>query len=138
MDIESTINRLVRQCGTSDPFAICEARNILIIERPLGSICGFHQYALRQHIIYLNDGLDEHWRRFTCAHELGHVILHPRVSTPFLLKNTLYSVGRIERQANRFAALLLSYGAEPVDGLTVAEACAAYGIPVKFRDAMLA
>lgn len=39
-------------------------------------------------------------QRFICAHELGHLILHP-------IKNTLYSVSKIEVEANIFAVELL-------------------------------
>ncbi|MCS4471141.1 ImmA/IrrE family metallo-endopeptidase [Clostridium botulinum] len=44
---------------------------------------------------------------FTCAHELGHAIHHPNANTPFLVNNTFYSVNKLERQANMFAASLL-------------------------------
>ena len=43
----------------------------------------------------------------TCAHELGHSILHPNVNPPFLRKHTLFSIDKIERQANAFAVELL-------------------------------
>ena len=44
---------------------------------------------------------------FTIAHELGHAVLHPKANTPFLRDNTLFSVSRLEREANCFAAELL-------------------------------
>ena len=44
---------------------------------------------------------------FTCAHELGHALLHPNVSTPFLRRNTLFSVDRLEKEANKFAVELM-------------------------------
>ena len=44
---------------------------------------------------------------FTCAHELGHAILHPNASTPFLRSNTLLSVDKLEQEANLFATILL-------------------------------
>lgn len=46
-------------------------------------------------------------KRFTCAHELGHAILHPDASTPFLRSKTLLSVDKMEIEANTFAVELL-------------------------------
>ena len=49
------------------------------------------------------------------AHELGHAILHPKSNTPFLRANTLYSVNKLETEANRFMALLLHPATEIQD-----------------------
>ena len=51
----------------------------------------------------------------TIAHELGHAILHPKSNTPFLRANTLYSVNKLETEANRFMALLLHPATEIQD-----------------------
>lgn len=47
--------------------------------------------------------------RFTCAHELGHVLLHAKVERNFqdTQAEPPVSDGRLERQADRFAAALL-------------------------------
>lgn len=47
--------------------------------------------------------------RFTCAHELGHLMLHRKVSGIFHETNTMGpgSAHRIEREADRFAAAFL-------------------------------
>lgn len=48
--------------------------------------------------------------RFTCAHELGHLILHQRVRKEFhelRLFSVFFSPDRYEREADRFAAALL-------------------------------
>jgi Zn-dependent peptidase ImmA (M78 family) len=47
--------------------------------------------------------------------ELGHAILHPKSNTPFLRANTLYSVNKLETEANRFMALLLHPATEIQD-----------------------
>ena len=44
---------------------------------------------------------------FTCAHELGHALLHPNSNTKFLRHNTLLSIDKLEREANCFAIELL-------------------------------
>ena len=46
-------------------------------------------------------------QRTVCAHELGHAVLHTHANTPFLRKNTFFSVDKLEIEANTFAALLL-------------------------------
>ncbi len=45
--------------------------------------------------------------KYTCAHELGHALLHPNTSTPFLQSKTLLSVDKLEIEANTFAVHLL-------------------------------
>ena len=44
---------------------------------------------------------------FTCAHELGHSILHPNANTPFLRSNTFLLVDKMEIESNKFALELL-------------------------------
>ncbi len=89
-------------------------------------------------LIVLNQELDEFWARFVCAHELGHIILHPHVNTAFLLRSTLFSVDKIEKQANRFAIELLTVGSscwcQQDDSMTVRECAARYGIPREFEE----
>jgi Zn-dependent peptidase ImmA (M78 family) len=46
-------------------------------------------------------------QRFVCAHELGHAVLHPKSNTPFLRANTLFSIEKLEVEANTFAVELL-------------------------------
>ena len=57
--------------------------------------------------IHINQNLNECDAKFTCAHELGHAILHPNASTPFLRSKTFLSVDKLEIEANTFAVDLL-------------------------------
>lgn len=43
----------------------------------------------------------------TCAHELGHSILHQSANTPFLKSFTYLPVDKMEIEANKFAIELL-------------------------------
>lgn len=63
----------------------------------------------------INQDLSKERQRQVCAHELGHAILHPKSNTPFLRANTLYSVNKLETEANRFMALLLHPATEIQD-----------------------
>jgi hypothetical protein len=62
-----------------------------------------------------------------------NVILHPTVNTPFLSKHTLFSIDKIEREANEFAVELLMPDEWVYENrntaMTIYEAAAVYGIP---------
>ena len=107
MELKQRVNRLCRKYGTRDPFELAERMNILVVREPLGSINGYYNQCYRQKFIHINEELEEYRQKFTCAHELGHAVLHPKANTPFLRDNTLFSVSRLEREANCFAAELL-------------------------------
>ena len=107
MEIKQRVNRLCRKYGTRDPFELAERMNILVVREPLGSINGYYNQCYRQKFIHINEELEEYRQKFTCAHELGHAVLHSKANTPFLRDNTLFSVSRLEREANCFAAELL-------------------------------
>ena len=62
---------------------------------------------VRMKQIHINQNLNEQDAKFTCAHELGHAILHPNASTPFLRSKTFLSVDKLEIEANSFAVNLL-------------------------------
>ena len=130
MEIKQRVNRLCRKYGTRDPFELAERMNILVVREPLGSINGYYNQCYRQKFIHINEELEEYRQKFTCAHELGHAVLHPKANTPFLRDNTLFSVSRLEREANCFAAelrcpdeVLLEY-----PGCTVGELARILGI----------
>lgn len=134
MDIQGIAQGIARKYKTTDPFRIARDRHVIIRYVPLGMVMGYHCYGYRQRFIIINQELGGHEARFVCAHELGHVILHPATNTSFLTRFTFANGARIERQANTFAVTLLCYGIEPVDGFTVRETAAVYGIPREYAD----
>lgn len=101
------INRLVKQHKTRNPIEIAENLGIIILYENLGSINGYYNTAFRQKFIHINENLPDCKKYFTAAHELGHALLHPKVNTPFLRENTLFSVNKLEIEANKFAVNLL-------------------------------
>lgn len=107
MDIQNVISRLIKKYKTNDPFEIADMLNISIFYEELGTINGYYNKPLRMKQIHINDALSENMKKFTCAHELGHTLLHPDVSTPFLRSQTLLSVNKMEIEANTFAVKLL-------------------------------
>lgn len=107
MDIRKHVQLLKKKYKTDDPFAIADHLGIKIIIEPLGSINGYYNKQLRMKQIHINCDLAEHEQLFTCAHELGHAILHPNANTPFLRKCTGFLVSKMEIEANKFATELL-------------------------------
>lgn len=137
MDIQKIARSIAKKYKSTDPFQIAKDRHIIISYVPLGHAMGYHCYGYRQHFIILNQDLDEFWGRFVCAHELGHIIMHPHVNTAFLLRSTLFSVDKIERQANQFAIELLTSESSfwhQQDSMTTKECAAWYGIPQEFEE----
>ena len=107
MGVKKLVAHLVKKHQTDDPFVIAENKGITILYQDLGSTLGYFITYKRIPIININSGLDYDMQRIVCAHELGHAILHPKLNTPFMKKHTLFSIDKVEREANRFAAELL-------------------------------
>lgn len=106
-DIKEKVQHLVKMYETRNPFSLARDLGIIVLFEKLGSIDGYYNKQLRMKQIHINEDLPEHMQRFTAAHELGHAILHPNTNTPFLRRHTLFSVGKLETEANKFAVELL-------------------------------
>lgn len=137
MNTKKKLRQLVRRCGTNDPFRIARELGIETRYDAPSFLMGFHQYSNRVHIIHINPDMCYEWQRFTCAHELGHALLHPKTCTSYLSAHTFFSIERIENEANEFAAGLLAYGMEHVEGMTLQEAAAIYGVPPKYAEYLM-
>lgn len=107
MDIKQKALFLIRKYGTNDPFDLALALGIKILYEELGSINGYYNMQLRMKQIHINHNLSLDQQYVTCAHELGHAVLHPKANTPFLRANTFFSIDKMEIEANTFAAELL-------------------------------
>ena len=99
-DIKGTVEQLCKKYGTRSPFEIARQRRILIQYEPLGTVRGYYNTAYKQKIIHINSDLDGDQQFLVCAHELGHSVLHP-----FFKAHTLFSVSKMETEANRFIDL---------------------------------
>ncbi|OUS70270.1 ImmA/IrrE family metallo-endopeptidase [Paenibacillus sp. MY03] len=127
--IKQAVAQLSKFYGTNCPYDIASQRNILVLFEMLGEMLGYFNTYRRTKMIHINSDISEEDQRFTCAHELGHALLHPGVSTPFLRRHTLQSIDKIERQANQFAAELLIPDKLLLEGMSVYEAAAICGVP---------
>lgn len=131
--IKNEVERLIKKYKTNDPFEIAAAKHIRIFSEPLGSINGYYNKFVREKMIHINCNLTGYGKIFTCAHELGHVIFHPDSNTPFLRNNTLFTVNKLEIEANTFSVFLtipdeLFFAYE---GFTWEQISRAEGIPVQ-------
>lgn len=106
-NIEKEVKRLIYKYKTRNPFDIAENENIIILYESLGSINGYYNKYARQKFIHINSEISEEMQLVTCAHELGHARLHQNANTPFFRANTFFSISKLEKQANLFAAELL-------------------------------
>lgn len=125
---------LMKKHKTNNPFELASLLNIHVIPWNLHEeINGFYKYDKRNKYIFFNSNLNDEIQRFVCSHELGHAVLHPRSNTPFLRKNTLFSIDKMEIEANTFAVELLMHD-EKIDEyreshLTIKEIAEIFGVP---------
>jgi len=120
----------VKKYKTNCPFELAKNLKINVVMWNLHKeINGFYKYDRRNKFIFVNNNLSTEKQRFVCAHELGHAILHPRSNTPFLRKNTLFSIDKIEVEANEFATQLLLYDKKFEDYETKFDILRENGIP---------
>jgi len=127
--IKKRVNQLVSKHGTRDPFEIARAMGIDVIYMPLGeSKRGFFSRLYRTAAILINENLSYKKQKTTCAHELGHIILHSELNAAFLNSNTYQITDKYEIEANEFMIELLFNDNEPYP-ITIKEATEEYGIP---------
>ena len=133
--IQSKVDELYKKYGTRNPFTLARQLNIQIFYWDLPSeIKGFYQYEKRNRFIFINSELSLEEQLVVCAHELGHAVLHTKLNTPFMRTNTLFSIDKIEVQANTFAAYLLIPDEslfDSYDQMTIYDIAALHQIPVE-------
>lgn len=129
------VSSLLQRYETNDPKRIAFEMNITVLYEDLGNrTWGYYTKVKRTSIIHVNNRLDEFQSRFTCAHELGHHVKHQGVNTPFLRHSTLFSVNRIEREANQFAVHLLVGNTPPISGEPKTQFLLRCNIPIEFHE----
>lgn len=130
VDIKQLIHNLDKKYKTLDPYELAEAMGIIIHRMELGNTRGFCYTSRRIKQIILNNNLPEWTERFVLAHEIGHLVMHPKHSAPFL-QSTFFSMDKFEIEANKFATELIIPDDELMDmyEYTVDELSALYGLP---------
>ena len=102
--------RLVRRCGTRDPFEIARQLGVEVLFcQDFGSMKGMYRVVKRTRFIFLNRDLTPQMQRIVCAHELGHDQLHRDLAKNGALQEfMLYDMTtKPEYEANIVAAEIL-------------------------------
>jgi len=86
---------------------IANMDNVFLIEYPLGNTRGFYHYFQKMNVIYIDERLPWHEKKFVCAHEMGHMILHKTCNAVFMDTRTQFNTSKFELDANRFAVEFL-------------------------------
>ena len=110
--------KLVRRCGTRDPFEIARQLGIEVIFcDSLGSLKGMYRVIKRNRFIFINSSPSSKMQRIVCAHELGHDQLHRKLACANgLYEFMLYDMStRPEYEANIVAAEILLDNDELLD-----------------------
>ncbi len=132
--IERKVLSLIRKYNQRDPFILAKKLGIEIIENDLGEVYGYYTQIKRIKFILINSNLSELEKRFVVAHELGHAILHSKISTPCLMHLKNINDIKIEFEANKFAVQLLIDGSHKdyyiKDKFKIMEY---YGIPIEME-----
>lgn len=108
--IHKAVLRLIRKCGSRDPFEIAEEIGIKVRYcNEFTALKGMYRVIERNRFIILNGNLPASVRRVVLAHELGHDAHHRHLAKDNALKEfMLYDMAaRPEYEANVFAAELL-------------------------------
>ncbi len=107
-EIEALARETVERYGTASPFALCDRMDIPVVclELPKRTQ-GFCFQNGEKPVIVLDLGLTGRLREYCCAHELGHVLLHPGLNEQAAADLTYLCTCRYENEADYFAACLL-------------------------------
>lgn len=132
--IERKVLSLVRKYNQRDPFLLAKKLGINVIENDLGEVFGYYTQIHRIKFIFINSKLSESEKKFVCSHELGHAILHSKITTPCLMHLKNINDIKIEFEANKFAVKLLMDGSHKdyyiEDKFKIMEY---YGIPIEME-----
>lgn len=105
--LESAKN-VLEEFGGRDVFETAENAGVNVWFRTLGSLKGFYIFENNCRYIVINEDLDDVTKSVVCAHELGHDMLHRRMSVGGIRENTLFLANnKTEREANLFASEIL-------------------------------
>ena len=107
--------KLIAGYRTRDPFQIARAKGFSVKFLDMKKQKGFCMNIYNNFFIFINDSMSEQMKRMTCAHELGHILLHrsllgrnPDGKFRKLVEMELFDItDSTEYEANVFAANLL-------------------------------
>lgn len=102
--------KLVKRCGTRDPFEIANAIGIkILMVSDLKYLKGVYRVIKRNRWIFINSNLSPQMQKIVCAHEIGHDQLHRGMAKgDGLIEVMLYDMkSQPEYEANIIASEIL-------------------------------
>ena len=102
--IKEKVKSIIEKYKTRDPYELVKALDVILVYVSLVDLNGFYQYAESNHIIYINNQLDDDKQKYVLAHELAHLFLHKNIN---YFRLTEKEHNKIEYEANTFANELL-------------------------------
>ena len=138
LDVKSTVGNLIAEHGTRNPEILAGELGISILKKPFKNTMGFFKRSFGEKFIVVNSNLDEATQVIVLAHELGHAILHSDNISEDLHNYSLMPRGKVENEANKFAAELL-INEEDIENynlkdLTMGQLASYYGVPKKLIE----
>lgn len=142
-EICDSVAALIKKYGERDPFRLCRAMGIVLIEHPMGTapdaIKGFFLESNRIRTITVNSDLPGVIQRIIVAHELCHATNHRKSGIHAFHEVTLFDHTSImEKEANLYAAELLLDDQEVLEALnqdtTFFSAAAQLFVPAELLD----
>lgn len=109
-DATARAEELIALFGTRDPFRIASLLEITVKYINTRRQKGLCAVIADVPFIFVNRNMSEQMQRLTCAHELGHLLLHERIlqgNQPLLEYELFNMQTSAEYEANAFAASLL-------------------------------
>lgn len=102
-------DRLVRECGTSNPHVIADMLNITVIYKPFRKQKGVYKTILRNHFVFLREDMDDRTEKIVLTHEIAHHVLHRGEGGGYFAVYDVFDVkgSRMEYEANLFTACVL-------------------------------
>ena len=119
--IIETVDKLVREYHTRDPYELCQLLGIKIHYYDLQKkLKGFFYYQSRQKNIVIDHNVNGILERILVAHELGHAVLHTKIAMMHGFQEMEVFDDRSieENEANFFAAELLLEDEEVLERLS--------------------
>lgn len=107
--IKEIVTGLIEVYGTKNVYELVDLLHIKLIKRklPTGVKGKFFRDVFDNEFIFISDELSPQEEKQVIAHELGHAILHTKLTISYYTENHLLNKDQIEYQANKFAAELL-------------------------------
>ena len=108
IDIVKTANKIIKQCGTRDPFKIANDLGIELISADFHTQKGAYKVILRNRFIFYKNDLHPAMQNIVLLHEIGHDELHrlEAIKAGGFQEFNIFNMrnNRMEYEANVFAS----------------------------------